>query len=80
MVWAIGSVQNMLKRIGAQCIVTSDIKEIERQKNIIPGVGAFDAAIQKIDELDLRPILIHKAREKNTFSWYMSWNAIINKG
>jgi glutamine amidotransferase len=59
----LGSVQNMLKRIGAPCKITSNLKEIEAaEKILLPGVGAFDSAIQKIDELNLRTVLIHKAR------------------
>lgn len=59
----LGSVQNMLKRIGAPCKITSDLKEIEdAEKILLPGVGAFDSAIQKIDELNLRSILVHKAK------------------
>ena len=59
----LGSVQNMLKRIGTPCQITSDINEIEKAtKILLPGVGAFDAAITKIDELNLRSILTHKAK------------------
>lgn len=58
----LGSVQNMLKRIGTPCKISSDLKEIEAaEKILLPGVGAFDAAIQKIDELGLRSVLVHKA-------------------
>ncbi len=61
----LGSVQNMLKRIGAPCKISSDLKEIEAaEKILLPGVGAFDAAIQKIDELNLRSVLVHKALEQ----------------
>ena len=61
----LGSVQNMLKRIGVKSIITSDINEIEKaEKILLPGVGAFDAAISKIDELNLRPILTYMAKEK----------------
>jgi len=61
----LGSVQNMLKRIGVKSFITSDINEIEKaEKIILPGVGAFDAAISKIDELNLRPILSYMAKEK----------------
>lgn len=61
----LGSVRNMLKRIGTPCNITSDIKEIEKaEKILLPGVGAFDAAIQKIDELNLRPVLTYKAKEQ----------------
>lgn len=61
----LGSVQNMLKRIGVPCKITSDIKEIEAaEKILLPGVGAFDAAISRIDELNLRPVLTYKAKEE----------------
>jgi glutamine amidotransferase len=53
----------MLKRINVPSKITSDIKEIEAaEKILLPGVGAFDSAIQKIDELNLRSILVHKAK------------------
>lgn len=59
----LGSVQNMLKRINVPCKITSDLKEIqEAEKILLPGVGAFDSAIQKIDELNLRSALVHKAK------------------
>jgi glutamine amidotransferase len=59
----LGSVQNMLKRIGVPCRITSNLKEIEdAEKIVLPGVGAFDPAMQKIDELNLRPVLTHKAK------------------
>lgn len=61
----LGSVQNMLKRIGVKSIISSDINEIEKaEKILLPGVGAFDAAISKIDELNLRPVLSYMAKEK----------------
>lgn len=60
----LGSIQNMLKRIGTKSIVTSDINQIQNaEKVLLPGVGAFDAAIERIDELGLRSTLIHKAIE-----------------
>ncbi len=59
----LGSVQNLLKHINIPCKVTSDYNEIEdAEKIILPGVGAFDHAIQRIDELNLREVLIHKAK------------------
>ena len=59
----LGSVQNMLKRINVPCQITCDINEIEKAtKILLPGVGAFDSAIAKIDELNLRKILTHKAK------------------
>ena len=61
----LGSVTNMLKKNGVHCKITSDINEIEQAKKIIlPGVGAFDAAVSRIDELNLRPVLTYKAKEQ----------------
>ena len=61
----LGSVQNMFKRLGTQTKITSDISEIEKaEKILLPGVGAFDSAISKIDELNLRTVLVHMAKEK----------------
>ncbi len=58
----LGSIQNMLKRIGVSSTISSDINNIQQaEKILLPGVGAFDAAIQRIDELGLRDVLIKKA-------------------
>lgn len=58
----LGSIQNMLKRIGAAAMISSNINDIQKaEKILLPGVGAFDAAIQRIDELGLREVLIKKA-------------------
>jgi glutamine amidotransferase len=59
----LGSVQNMFKYIGEPCRITSNLNEIEEaEKILLPGVGAFDSAIQRIDELNLREVLIYKAK------------------
>lgn len=58
----LGSVQNMFKRIGVESQISSSLEEIKNaQKLLLPGVGAFDSAIQRIDELGLRDVLIKKA-------------------
>ena len=57
-----GSVANMLKKIGANYIISSDIDTIRNaEKLILHGVGAFDTAISRIDEMDLREILLDLA-------------------
>lgn len=54
----LGSIVNMLKRIGASAIITSDPEVIARSdKLILPGVGAFDAAMESIREKGLRDAL-----------------------
>jgi imidazole glycerol-phosphate synthase subunit HisH len=57
----LGSVINMLNRAGAQVERTSDPAAIAKaNKVILPGVGAFDALVQKIDEAGFRkPLLAH---------------------
>lgn len=59
------SVQNMLKRIGAACEITGDLEQISKAKKILlPGVGAFDAAVERIDGVGLREVLNKKALEE----------------
>jgi imidazole glycerol-phosphate synthase subunit HisH len=46
----VGSIANMLKKVGAKAIVSSQPHEVERaEKLILPGVGAFDAAMERIN-------------------------------
>ena len=60
-----GSVANMLKKIGANYIITSDLDTIRNaEKLILPGVGSFDAAISRIDKMGLREIILDLAINK----------------
>lgn len=57
----LGSIQNMLKKLGYESIITSDIKIIgSATKLILPGVGAFDYGMKQIEELGLTEILNRK--------------------
>lgn len=57
----LGSVQNMFKRIGVPSEITGDTAEIARAtKLLLPGVGAFDAAMDRIAESGLREIMDKK--------------------
>jgi glutamine amidotransferase len=61
----IGSLINMFRRIGVQSEVVSDVLAIERARKImLPGVGSFGAAIERIDALGLRSILRAKALDE----------------
>jgi imidazole glycerol-phosphate synthase subunit HisH len=62
----LGSVANMFKRVGAQSEITADLDRIAKAKKILlPGVGAFDAAMQRLNEGGFREVLDQKAlREK----------------
>jgi imidazole glycerol-phosphate synthase subunit HisH len=54
----LGSIANMLKKIGAPAAVSSDPAVIERaDKLILPGVGAFDHGMRNLIERGLIPVL-----------------------
>lgn len=54
----LGSIGNMLKRIGVQSETTSDPSRIaSAARLILPGVGAFDAGMDNLERSGLRPIL-----------------------
>lgn len=58
----LGSIKNMFKRIGVQANITGDVAQITlADKLVLPGVGAFDHAMKKINSSGLREILDHKA-------------------
>lgn len=58
----LGSIQNMLKKNGYASLITSNSKEIEQADHLIlPGVGAFDTGMKRLEELNLIPVLNHKA-------------------
>jgi glutamine amidotransferase len=57
----LGSIQNILRKIGEDSVVTSDKNEIARAtKLILPGVGAFDTGMRNLTKLDLVEILNKK--------------------
>jgi len=61
----LGSVNNMLKKIGVSSCITSDVNLIRRSKKLIlPGVGSYDSAVKRIDELGLREVIIDLALRK----------------
>lgn len=58
----LGSIENMLKRIGAPATISGDPAVVATaDKVILPGVGAFDTAMRQIDARGLRPALERKA-------------------
>ena len=57
----LGSIQNMLKKIGVDCIISSNLKDIElADKLILPGVGSYAQAMQNLNELGLIPFIKEK--------------------
>ena len=61
----LGSICNMFKRIGTAVEVTSNVARIAAaRKLLLPGVGAFDAAMSRIKERGLREVLDRKALDE----------------
>ena len=61
----LGSIVNMFKRIGVAAQITGDPDVLARSKKILlPGVGAFDSAMQRIDKSGLRAVLDFKALQE----------------
>jgi imidazole glycerol-phosphate synthase subunit HisH len=63
----LGSVENMLKKIGVKARVTSDAAEIEKaEKLILPGVGAFDQGMENLNGSGLTAALNRKVIAQKT--------------
>src|SRR6185295_11835690 len=61
----LGSISNMFKRIGVESEVTGDKEKIAGAKKILlPGVGAFDAAMERINGSGFMEILDLKALQE----------------
>jgi imidazole glycerol-phosphate synthase subunit HisH len=57
----IGSIKNMLKKLGYDAKITSSKHEVEAADRIIlPGVGSFDFGVTKLKELGLAEVLNRK--------------------
>jgi glutamine amidotransferase len=60
----LGSVQNMFKKIGVASEISSDLSVIAKaEKILLPGVGAFDAAMERINGGGFREILNKRVLE-----------------
>lgn len=54
----LGSISNMLKKLGVPSKITADPQDIaEASKLILPGVGAFDAGMDNLHRSGLLPVL-----------------------
>ncbi|MBL7889954.1 MAG: imidazole glycerol phosphate synthase subunit HisH [Bacteroidia bacterium] len=57
----VGSIKNMLKKVGAKSQITGDLNEIEKaDKLILPGVGSFDFGMTQLKNNNLTSILNQK--------------------
>ena len=60
----LGSIQNMLKKIGVKGIVSSNVSDIQKaDKLILPGVGAFDNGMKNLKEMGLAETIIGKVQK-----------------
>lgn len=58
----VGSIRNMLKRVGTDATITASIDAVRSAtKLILPGVGAFDTGMQHIESLGLTEVLNQRA-------------------
>lgn len=59
----LGSIKNMLKKIGQSSNITSDVDEISKaEKIILPGVGHFGHGMRRLKESGCIDVLNHKAK------------------
>jgi glutamine amidotransferase len=53
-----GSIRNMLRKVGAEVVVTSDVEQLANaDKIILPGVGAFSTGMNGLRTRGLVPVL-----------------------
>jgi len=63
----LGSIANMLKKIGASAVISGEAETIKQaEKLILPGVGSFDVGMANINRSNLREILKEKVIDQKT--------------
>lgn len=63
----VGSMSNMLGRLGFPCVVSGEPRDVERaSKIILPGVGAFDKGMRALRARNLVGVLNEKVLGQNT--------------
>jgi glutamine amidotransferase len=61
----LGSIINMLKKVGVKAIASREPDVLQQaEKLILPGIGAFDAGMNKLNEFGLVPLLSDLALDK----------------
>lgn len=62
----IGSIRNMLQKLGVEADITGDPEKIRKaSKIILPGVGSFDYGVTKLGESGITEVL-HEKKKANT--------------
>ncbi len=63
----VASIENILKKIGSEVVVTSDPEILQKaEKIILPGVGAFDYGMKNLHELGIADVLRDKVIDSKT--------------
>jgi glutamine amidotransferase len=63
----LGSIRNMLKKIGAEGTISSNVSDIqEAEKLILPGVGNFDQGMKNLEASGFLPVLEDRVIQKKT--------------
>lgn len=63
----LGSMLNMFKKIGHAAILGNTVEDIEKaDKLVLPGVGSFDAGMEKLNSSGLKDVLNYKVLDKKT--------------
>ena len=57
----VGSIKNMIHRLGKYSLITNSSEDINKAtKLILPGIGSFDNAISKLNNLGIKGVLEEK--------------------
>jgi imidazole glycerol-phosphate synthase subunit HisH len=63
----LGSIRNMLKKVGADSLITADPEIIcQADKLILPGVGSFDAGMKNLHDSGFVPVLTECVMKNKT--------------
>jgi imidazole glycerol-phosphate synthase subunit HisH len=61
----VGSIANLLRKVGSEAVVTGDAAEIARaEKLILPGVGSFDQGMRELRARGFVDLLDRRVREE----------------
>lgn len=63
----VNSILNMLNHVGGEAVISSDLDIIEKANALIlPGVGAFDNGMRKLQSSGFLPVINDKVLNRNT--------------
>jgi glutamine amidotransferase len=74
------SVERALLEVGAEPVITSDPDELEAADGIVlPGVGAFEPAIRRLDESGLGAVIADLAAAKPVFGVCLGYQLLFDE-